>query len=228
MESSVFQYGCPDICVQHVNDPRTSTAITQVDLLTLSLGHVVDQPCPHYLEIGVSVGKTFSTVTSSLPACATAVAFDLEKPSPFLRSVLAPIQNASLPSNIQQFVGPGGQRVFYITGSVLEAAGWDSLSGLGVQFHLIFSDALHTPEGVAAEYREIHARKLLDTSAGFAMLWDDCAPGLRGPFNELCKEYALDCKVPMLHAWLGMYEAAHPTCAAFSGKVPIPGTAPLS
>ena len=117
MESSVFQYGCPDICKKHINRPRTYSNISQIDLLTATINVAIDHLCPHYLKIGVSVGKTFSTVLHSLPVCAIAVAFDLEQPSPLLKSLLVPVQNESLPGNVKQFRTSTGVKVFYITGT---------------------------------------------------------------------------------------------------------------
>ena len=115
----------------------------------------------------------------------------------------------------------------FAAGSVLEGTGWNTLSRLGIQFNVIFSDALHSPAGVESEFMQIQERALLDTAAPFAMMWDDCETQLQQPFRKICSQFSMDCKVPMLPAWLGLQEGLHPTCCAFSGNVLLPSYIPM-
>ncbi len=124
-EKSGDKYGLPDFCFKDINKPLTNQ-ISYTDILVFIANtyNIND-----YLEIGVSVLKTFYQM-----ACNTncnLIAYDINSKNPCVE----------IPRDYK-----------YIKGNVMVEKDWDNLKALNIKHDLIFSDALHSNEGLQAEY----------------------------------------------------------------------------
>lgn len=142
-EQSIDKYGLPDFCFEEINKPL-SNKISYADVLVY-IANTCD--IKEYLEIGVSVLKTFYQM-----ACNTKcnlIAYDVNPINPCIK----------IPREYK-----------YIQGDVLIKDDWDKLRVLGIKHDLIFSDALHSNEGLQAEFNFYIKDNLADK---WIIIWDD-------------------------------------------------------
>jgi len=136
-------FGLPDFCFSRINEPLTD-AISYSDVLV----HLANSMnLEEYLEIGVSVLKNFYQV-----ACNTKcnlIAFDINQKNPCV----------DIPRPFK-----------YIQGNVLIEDDWKPLKDLNKKHNLIFSDALHSNEGLQAEFDNYILDHLADK---WVIVWDD-------------------------------------------------------
>jgi len=220
-KNSVFQYGLPE-SVRHLIDSDIGEATTYTDVI-LGLAGRLRKPV-RYLEIGVSVGKTFFQISRYLKN-ADLVAFDIEEINPVLRDQFSVASRTEWPT----FAGsikkahsslttlaqdPDTNRVAYLSGDVFDEANWKRLARNG-PFNLIFSDALHTPEALLHEYEMLTKFDLLDQDQ-LVIAWDDLGGGMIQAYEQNClrlKE-ARPGKpsshfIVLLRGWLGENEPEH-------------------
>lgn len=136
-------YGLPDFCFSRINE-RLTDDVTYSDVLVyLANEFNLDE----YLEIGVSVLKNFYQM-----ACNTKcnlIAYDINQKNPCVE----------IPRPFK-----------YIQGNVLKKDNWEPLKALNKKHNLIFSDALHSNEGLQAEWDNYILDHLADK---FIIVWDD-------------------------------------------------------
>ena len=216
MKRSRFRYGCPEVCVKFINNPLPPNTLLQVDFLHILMSYMTGITRLTYLEIGVSVGKTFSSTFNFLDEVfrgrSTAVALDIEDINPPLKALL--VEDSK---NGGYTTRAGGTRVHYCVGSEMEPKVWNSLKSLGLRFNVVFSDALHTGEATDREQHYLTSLDLLDTSSSFLWFWDDCEGDIQTTFRKACarareKTNGVSCRTFRLHSWLGENEGRHTTC----------------
>jgi hypothetical protein len=178
-----------------------------------------------YLEIGVSVGKTFWSVVNAVPN-ASATALDIEDINPVIAARFELKNSEVFPTTIatdrntpyresRYHFGKNNCSISYVAGDVYDAETWRRMQGR--KFQVIFSDAAHSPEAILKEWDEITSRGLLDDN-GFTVIWDDLvSPGMRAAFDKIAQDaiqrYGLTKQnVCFTHVWgwVGNAEPHHP------------------
>jgi len=147
-------------------------------------------PDLRYLEIGVSVGKNFLQVCRNAPD-GMFVGLDIERMNPVLEEALGSSfveQKLGISQTVETLSGAacdvelatytsmpakefGSPRVTYLRGDQFADATWAALDGK--RFNFIFSDGVHSPRALLAEFDFLLAHDLIDTSGPFVMYWDD-------------------------------------------------------
>lgn len=181
---SIFNYGITPQFLPTINQIPGPNC-TYADLLVY-FGERLRKPL-RYLELGVSVGKTFWQVLSSSQR-AQLVGFDIETINPALEKRLLrkdqrqwPAISTSMkktPTTLTTYQHTATQsEVNYLCGDVFDPQAWRALAG--TKFNLVFSDAFHSIDALQKEWDMIRAFELLDPSE-CVMVWDD----LDGPMHE--------------------------------------------
>jgi len=142
-ESSGDFYGLPDFCFGHINEPLTNDTSYSDILVFLATKY----ECKDYLEIGVSVLKNFYQMACNTKS--NLIAFDINPKNPCVE----------IPRPFK-----------YIVGNVMKEDDWKPLKKLNVKHDLIFSDALHSNEGLQAEWDNYIKDHIADK---FFIVWDD-------------------------------------------------------
>jgi len=218
--NSVFRYGVNPDVEPLLNLPLDGDC-THTDLLAY-FGQTAREPLK-YLELGVSVGKTFWQV---LNTCAPAEcwAFDIEEMNPALKSRLVeqsrqewsgpPDSIKKTPSSISRFVHPAtGNTVVYICADIFDPKAWQLLAGQN--FNLVLSDALHTPEALAFEWKQMTTANIFNPREAVIM-WDDLDGGMRDWFHSHRPAMAAHFGIGLekvgtlyMNGWLGRREFPH-------------------
>ena len=220
--TSVFQYGLPER-VRHLIDLDVGVEPTYADLL-LHYARRLPQPVT-YLEIGVSVGKTFFQMLQGLRS-SHLVGFDLEDISPTLRAYLGPRAPSRdtwtnlagslrlAPSAIDRYPeAPRDHLVEYVSADIRDERAWMRLRGRA--FNVVLSDAEHSPDAILHEAAMLERYDLLDPR-GFVMVWDDLGDGMTDAFLEVWERLQVRFGLPdsslrmgLARGWLGTQEPAH-------------------
>jgi hypothetical protein len=124
--SSADRYGLPDFCFKRINEPLTNK-VSYTDVLVYLINKY---DLKEYLEIGVSVLKTFYQIACNTEA--NLVAFDINYKNPCIE----------IPRPY----------TFFEKKNVLVPEDWDDLKNKNLKHNLIFSDALHDNKGLQAEW----------------------------------------------------------------------------
>ena len=176
-----------------------------------------------YLEIGVSVGKTFLPMLGQVER---ATGLDLEELSPVIAQRLRETSRRSwatppgrmkqTPSSVAEYdvIGQSSSVVTYVCADEFDPAGWEALGDR--PFNLVLSDALHLPGALVEELHALASHSLLDRNAG-AIVWDDLQmPDMLETFRALRAplETYLGCPAGLfgtvrLRGWLGQHEPHH-------------------
>lgn len=149
-----------------------------------------------YLEIGVSILKCVHTQVNFFKN-AVVTALDIEDPNPLVERLWNDRRTLTVwpsseerrasgrPSDyITHYIGPHGNKVYYVAGSAHSSATYDNLHEVIVQPHgpmnLILSDGDHSEKAVLSEFESMRERGIIKPMPGqdFTMVWDDCAFGL--------------------------------------------------
>jgi len=161
-----------------------------------------------YLEIGASVLKNNLQLDHSLTA-ADIVVYDINSVAPNFRDQFTIFDS----ENPNLFFKKTSNFNYYFKGNVLDIEDTKKFDELfPAPFNLIFSDALHTPEGVLSEYRNIISNKL---DSDFILYLDDLDfPGLYSTANliysDLEKKYEeIYFTTFKAYGWVGQYEKMH-------------------
>jgi hypothetical protein len=241
---SQYWYGLPPHAFTKINLPVGGYPI-QHDLIsyisTLLTTRIV------YLEIGVSVGKGLYTQLNFLGHDSDVVALDIEDINPTLERMLEPTQSTAVvkrwdakrqvgrEGTVKQYRARDGKgaRLTYVAGDEFDDETWVQLrrqteTSLKSKFNLILSDAMHSEEALVAEINQIIKHDLIDTTAPFAVLWDDCDGAMAETFWNVLgprlDEYAgakLTHSRVKVYGWLGVHEQGgrkHGTCISMSGS----------
>jgi len=220
IQNSIFRYGVnPD--TEGLLDLPLDNGCCLTDLLVY-YGRRVSRPCK-YLELGVSVGKTFWQVLNNCGPC-ECWGFDIEEITPVLKSRLVqqareewPTPSNSIkktPSSITRFVHrESGSQVSYLCADIFDEQAWARLAGQN--FNLVLSDALHTASALEFEWAHLGQAGLLNPDE-VVIMWDDLNGEMKAWFLEKEAVIRRQLAVPdanvrtvFLNGWLGRREFPH-------------------
>jgi hypothetical protein len=233
---SIFNYGLPP-CIFHLIDLPLNQDITEVDMIcNYMLDFSQKYNKINYLEIGVSVGKTFyqivnfskrylDTIENKSFSC-----IDIEKINPKLELLLDNMYDNkiltkidvdseltnSIRKNDNNFITKWNNNITYYESDEFDKNIWKNM---GINYNIIFSDALHHPDALLTEYNNIKQNKLLDKE-GFIYCFDDLEDDKTYPmwltvieiYNDVKKTFPL-LKITLEHfvvnGWIGQHEHKH-------------------
>lgn len=207
-EKSRFHYGMPEAALQYIDAPIDDQA-TVTDLLCALAEEL--GPRARYLELGVSVGKTFYQLARRGIPC---TGLDIERPAPVLDALLHAFAKGASPSSPCQSVHYFGDRITYVEGDVHDPDAWALLRG---PFSLVFSDACHDPNSLRWEMEALRRLSLLDRE-GFTILFDDLEGNAEGPMCEavaaghdalIADGWAVTLDAVRINGWIGQHEHQH-------------------
>lgn len=230
LESSVFNYGLTPQARRLIDLPLANCC-THADLLVY-FAQRLNKPV-RYLELGVSVGKTFWQVLHASEKIEL-VGFDIEELNPALAASLLleskeqwPTMHSSLKKTDSSFSIYRNQRsecrVHYLCGDIFDPNSWARLDGR--KFNLLLSDAFHSVDAIEWEWQQLLQRRLLDPEE-CVIMWDD----LDGEMHQwfLAKRSAIMQAMDIgasnigtlwIYGWLGRREYLHRIGLAFRGGV---------
>ena len=186
LNGSLWRYGVPVEwdAAQHgaMNRsglPDVDSEITSADLLAFIASQFQDL---RYLEIGVSVGKTFLQICDQFRS-AQIVGLDVEDVNPALLSRFHQPQvtwRAPTPYEVETLSGQRAIKhatmtalsstVHYLSADQFRDDTWQRLAGR--KFNLVFSDGVHSAAALRTELLFLLKYNLIDGER-FAMFWDD-------------------------------------------------------
>lgn len=226
---SICRYGLPEHLRKHI-DSDVGSEPTYSDVLMLLAGRL-KKPVS-FLELGVSVGKNFLQAAESLQN-SVLVGFDIELINPVLRgcfgkeeprgewrTMAGSLKKSA--STFTEFAGPAGNRIFYLCADLGDDNAWKRL--INFRFNLLFSDAVHSPEAIIAEYSRIRRWGLLDPDE-FVIVWDDLAGPMEDAFQRIARDLEdaeTERHLVELNGWLGPGEPPHKVgiITRFKGRRP--------
>jgi hypothetical protein len=215
-------------------DREISPELTEADLLCSFMAEFAEKSIPlRYLEIGVSVGKTFYQVVKFAREHLrdhTIHCLDIEKVNPTLKKLLdgamgREAECSGLPCQPRkESMRQDDQNVIlrWNHGEIVyfEADEFDNdiWNAMGPKYNIIFSDAFHDPQAILNEYSKLKNNDLIDTSM-FVYCFDDLEKDhSKGPmwravqkiYLDLSKEYpGVALEHLTVNGWLGQHEAKH-------------------
>ena len=232
--NSIFNYGLPPQ-ITYLIDLPISKALTEADLLC---SFMVDMSKKYgyvrYIEIGVSVGKTFYQVIkfandklADIPDIQLSC-LDIEKINPTFENLLDVICSnkvvTHIPStplvnsmrNLDTNVITKWNNITYYESDEFDPAIWKLMDK---KYNIIFSDALHEPDALICEYQQLKTNSLFDNK-GFIYCFDDLERERYGRMWRAVIHIFDDLKIvfPNLHVtlehkvvngWIGQHEFPH-------------------
>jgi len=198
-----------DSKIFHNLDKEIKEYPTYTDLLIFTSSYLKSKKI-NYLEIGASVLKNFMQIDNYIEN-SNLVAFDINSIVPKYKENFSILQEENRTSKI--FSANTKNSLFYFEGSILNDEDITHFNDFfDMKFNIIFSDALHTPEGILSEYENIISEKIDEE---FILYFDDLDfPGLEETaikvFNDLKQKnsnlYLTTFKV---YGWVGQHEKMH-------------------
>jgi len=232
--NSLFNYGLPG-CVFHLINLPIDENKTEVDMICNYLIDVSKLNNKiHYLEIGVSVGKTFyqiiefskiflNNITEITFSC-----IDIEKINPIFEDIL----DNKYHQKIRMQIPKDETLIHSIKTNDNSITKWDNIiyyeadefdkniwMNMKNKYNFVFSDALHDPVALTHEYENLKKYNLLDEE-GFIYCFDDLENETNQPmwnsvnaiYDNIKKSYPL-LNVTLEHfvvnGWIGQYEHPH-------------------
>ena len=198
-------YGLP-IHVRHLIDKPINKDLTYADLM-MFLQTFFTKKEIKYVELGVSVLKTFFQFSSFLKNC-NLYAFDINEINPSIAKRFD-LLNAEKNNRTYKFKT---NSITYFKGDVFSKKDFKDFKNLvGGKVNIIFSDACHTKEGLENEYENFIRHSLDDE---FIIYYDDLDDKpMREAFmkisNELCSYHGINSSIFRVNGWLGEHEHAH-------------------
>jgi hypothetical protein len=202
-------YGLPPTVFPLLDLPINDSP-TYIDLI-LFLRSFLSSPSVKYLEIGVSVLKTFFQAANFLND-SRLYAFDINSINPTMAPYFLPMGTGN---DTTSYYSYKSNKIAYVRGDVFKESSWDQLrKTIDDPVDIIFSDAHHTGEGLIAEYNYYIKNALAED---FILYYDD----LHNPANgmpEAFKEIYLKIKTDRpdvtgaflkANGWLGQHEFQH-------------------
>ncbi len=184
---------------------------TYTDILTLLLREFKENNII-YLEIGTSVFKNFQQVENNLEN-ATLYGYDMNKLIPSIKDKYNMTQKINKDTGKNYYYSKGKNDIYYFKNNVLSKDGADIFKTLlDKKVNIIFSDALHSKEGVLSEYENIIKGNLSDN---FYYYFDDLNMyDVEEGVNEIYKD--IKSTNPNIkyysfwtYGWIGQYEKLH-------------------
>jgi hypothetical protein len=229
--NSIFNYGLPDSIFDLINLPINND-ITEVDMIC---NYFLEFEKPiNYLEIGVSVGKTFYQIIKfSQNYCKfnnTFSCIDIEHINPKLEKILDDMSITKTINKIEvdntllhsirkknkNVITKWDNNITYYESDEFDTNIWKNMI---IKYNFIFSDALHEPNALITEYKNIQNNNLLDET-GFIYCFDDLENDKNQPmwqavytiYNDMKLKYGL-LNISIDHfyvnGWIGQYEHIH-------------------
>ena len=220
VEKSVFRYGVNPEVEPLLNLPLDNEC-AHADLLAY-FGKTIIGPVK-YLELGVSVGKTLWQILNTCAPC-ECWAFDIEEINPVLKQRFVvqsrdewpspPDSIKKTPSSVTRFVHPpSGSKINYVCADIFDERAWQLLAGGG--FNLVLSDALHTPQALDFEWRQMTKLNIFSPKK-LMIMWDDLDGEMKDWFHAKRPAIAGHLGVNIqnvstlfLNGWLGRREFPH-------------------
>tara|TARA_R110002051_G_scaffold325548_1_gene428794 strand:+ start:1510 stop:2268 length:759 start_codon:yes stop_codon:yes gene_type:complete len=204
--SSPDSYGLP-YQVKHLIDLPINEEFTYVDILMFLQQHLQVEKIK-YVEIGVSVLKTFYQVANFLED-SELYAFDINKVNPTIAEKFTLTEEGE---KVNKYTH-NNNKISHFKGNVFKQEDFDLFEKeVGGSVNVIFSDAHHTGEGLKAEYDSYINEALADD---FILYYDDLQnPSMQQFFVEMCKQKkeknpSLSTAFLKVNGWLGEHEAQH-------------------
>lgn len=233
ISQSVFRYGVNPGFEPLLNLPLDNEC-THADILAY-FGRTAQEP-GRYLELGVSVGKTFWQILNTCKPF-ECWGFDIEEINPVLKARLVeqsrqewqgPADSIKKSkSSISRFSHPAtGNQVVYICADIFDPKAWELLAGNN--FNLVLSDALHTPEALEFEWNQMTKMNIFNPREAVVM-WDDLDGVMRDWFQAHRAAIAAHLSVSFenvgtlyMNGWLGRREFPHRLGLALKKPVAAP------
>ena len=230
---SLFNYGLPPY-VRHLVDLPLAADPTEADVIMSFMDAL---PRVRYLEVGVSVGKTFyqmARYAQGRPACHVA-GLDIEAPNPVLvglldglhgaRASVACVRDArfsSMRDGLQNQVHTwGGDAVRYYEADEFDGNIWNEMQD---PYNVVFSDAMHNPRALVNEYFKLKHRGLLDYKDLVYAFDDVDNADMLSAVRIIAEDIGTaNPQARLTHmqvnGWLGQHEAPH-NFAVIASRVP--------
>ena len=184
---------------------------TYTDIMLYSSRYLKKKNEIKYLEIGTSVLKNYFQMNSYL-SNAELIAFDINPITKKYKSLFTEIKSVEEDKGIF-YKGKINNELIYFRGSVLDSSHLRNFNDkIDTKFDIIFSDALHTPEGVMSEFENIIVNNLNEE---FILYFDDLDfPGLFDTAKEIFSQIkVMNNKVYFttfkVYRWIGQHEKMH-------------------
>ena len=165
----------------------------------------------NYLEIGASVMKNFMQIDNYL-VDSNLIAYDINPVVPKYENDFK-LSESSNRSNSKIYHNKTKNNLSYFMGSVLDQKDTSNFNDfINFKFNLIFSDALHTPEGVWSEYKNIISENLDNE---FILFFDDLDfEGLSSTAKQIFDDLSQNNKELYFtsfkaNGWVGQHEKRH-------------------
>ncbi len=210
-EYEEIDYGIPSKNFKLI-DKQINKTPSNLDLIIFLLG-LAKKDTLNYLEIGVSVMKNFMLVDSFLEK-SNLVAYDL---NPIVKKNNKKFQLLDKSSNRLFVSNETNNTLYYFKGDVLNFKDTKEFNEmLNLNYDFVYSDALHTKEGVLSEYKNLVKHNLNEK---FILYYDDLdikwdtqtvEKAVFEIFDELkTKVQNLKLYTFWINGWLGQNEKPH-------------------
>jgi len=189
-----FKYGLPEFARPWIN-LDVGESFTIPDVLGYLLTSIRREPESvaasgvKYLEIGVSVGKCLFQMLELEGSKSTVTALDIENINPAFADTLTgkkridswDAEPATLLRNdgsYHTFKASSGATLNYFATDEFSSKGWEKIvEHKAGPFHVIYSDAMHSPGALEYEWEKLISLNLIDFSDYWAVTWDDLGDG---------------------------------------------------
>jgi len=177
---------------------------TYTDLI-IFLSRFLEKVNINYLEIGVSVLKNYIQIINSLRN-ANIIAYDINPVNPNFDYLYNKEEKKMKMGTFED------NQIYYFEGSVTEENDFKLFKDhINKKFNIIFSDAMHTPEGIRSEFDNLIKDNLDDR---FILYYDDLDfKGLEEEVSKIYKEINVSQKCNFytfyINGWVGQYEIMH-------------------
>ena len=201
-------YGLPERCRPLIDLP-INNQVTYVDLL-MFLRHQLSQEIKNvkYVEIGVSVLKTFYQVSKFLKD-SHLYAFDINKINPTIEKYFSP---TSRYKSLSQYKFESNN-ISYFRGDVFSSENLKEFrEHIGTKVNIVFSDAYHSRQGLVSEY-EHFIKYILDDE--FILYYDDLENlEMRNVFQNIYRllksqKKTISGGLVGVNGWVGQHAHAH-------------------
>lgn len=210
-EYEEIDYGIPSKNFKLI-DKKINKTPSNLDLIIFLLG-AVEKDTLNYLEIGVSVMKNFMLVDSFLEK-SNLVAYDI---NPIVKKNNKKFQLLDKSSNRLFVSNETNNTLYYFEGDVLNFRDTKEFNEkLSLNYDFVYSDALHTKEGILSEYQNLVKHNLNDK---FIIYYDDLdikwdtqtvEKAVFEIFDEMKKKVQnLKLFTFWINGWLGQNEKPH-------------------
>ena len=200
----VNDYGIPKDLYNHLDKP-INIYPTYTDLL-IFLSNYLKKDKLNYLEIGVSVMKNYLQIANQFTN-SKIFGFDNNPINPNFVDIFDTTNTKFFNSTYKS------NDLYYFCGDLLDQKDTKEFKSFAnTSFDIIFSDALHTKEGVMSEYSNLIKGSL---SESFILYFDDLDfPDLKEAVIEIYNDLSLENKNLNLysfdiHGWVGQHEKFH-------------------